>query len=193
MYKATKIKRIYLFNILTFIIFISNGQAQEVGSFLTCEDSIYKVEYTFTTRCKKNMLLEICFEFSHLIEFAKQKNTTIKLLESGENWYTVEYDYRYFIYTNNSIYKKTIIPQENLVKFEMINYSQNIGILPKVLAASGYYKVIANEKENEVTYYQKTILDRQMDRFYLKSVKRKTEEFFLNLKEYIEKFEDKND
>ncbi len=179
--------------ILLPIIGISNAQAQEIDSFLFVKDSIYTVEYKFTTICPEDKLLEIFYDFSHLMKFARTKNTTIKQLEKGENWHNVQYDYHYFIYKSSAIYKKTIIPKDTLVKFELINYSHNIGIIPKVLAAFGYYKITHENEENLVTYYQETILEGPMQWFHLNLVKSQTKEFLTNLKDYVKKFEDRND
>lgn len=183
-------------NLLFFIGFINcipYTQAEEINSFLSFEDSTYTVDYTFTTTCGKDKLLEIYYQFSHLVKWVKQTNMTFRLLKSGENWYIVQYDYHFFAYKSSTVYKKTIMGEDNLVKFEMINYSSNFDLVPKVISSTGYYRITPQKNQNIVTYYQKTILAQPINWFYLKWVENQTRKFLLDMQDYTKKFEDKVD
>lgn len=163
--------------------------AQDLDSFLVVEDSVYTIEYRFSTTCPEEKLLEIFFDFSHLGNLINTESTSLEKLDSGEGWYYVKYNYHYFFYKNISIYRKSILPDKKLVYFDLIYFEQNLGWAPEVLSSSGFYKILDNDTSNMVTYYQQTTLKGSCGKFYLDFVKKETESFLKQLRAYIKKFE----
>ncbi|MBN1695300.1 hypothetical protein JW879_07870 [candidate division WOR-3 bacterium] len=161
----------------------------DIDSFLTVKDSVYTVEYQFNTTCSEEKLLEVFYEFSHLENLINKKSTSLEKLDSGEDWYYVKYNYRYFLYKNTSIYRKVILPDENLVNFDVIYFEQNLDWVPEVLNSSGFYKIVKNDTNNTVIYFQETRLKGLCGKTYLDRVKKETEFFLKKLIAYVKGFE----
>ncbi len=177
--------------LIVFICFASIPAycSEDIDSFLTVSDSVYTIEYQFNTTCSEEKLLEVFYEFSHLKNLINKKSTSIEKLDSGENWYYVKYNYRYFLYKNTSIYRKVILPDEKLVSFDVIYFEQNLGWVPEVLNSSGFYKILKNDTNNTVIYFQETKLKGLCDKVYLDHVEKETEFFLKKLIAYVRGFE----
>ncbi len=183
------VKKMFLLFIFFSFVSIFTLYSQGIDSFLAVKDSVYTIEYQFNTTCSEEKLLEIFFDFSHLENFVNTKSTSIEKLDSGEIWYYVKYNYHYFFYKNISIYRKSILPDEKLVNFDLIYFEQNLGWAPEVLNSSGFYKILNNDTNNTVIYFQETKLKGLCDKVYLGHVKKETEFFLKKLIAYVRGFE----
>jgi hypothetical protein len=72
----------------------------------------------------------------------------------------------------------------------MIDFAQNIGVLPNVVDSRGYYEVTSEGEGYAVRYFQETILDTYLEGFYLTYVRSRTEDFLSKFENYIRGFED---
>ncbi len=189
--KAFNEKSDLLKYLVIFICFasISVHCSEDIDSFLTVEDSVYTIEYQFNTTCSEEKLLEVFYDFSHLENLINKKSTSLEKLDSGEGWYYVKYNYKYFFYKNISIYRKSILPDERLVSFDLIYFEQNLDWVPEVLNSSGFYKILNNDTNNTVIYYQQTKLKGLCDKIYLDHVEKETEFFLRKLIAYVKGFE----
>jgi len=165
------------------------AQAETLETFFKCEDTICVVEYTFTTTCAESLLLDICYDFIHLLNFAKQKHTKITQMDANDDRYTVIYEYSWLFYQSRSTYVKQLQRNLKRVIFEMIGFSQNVNIFPCVLKSDGYYEVGYYDLSRRVTYFQRTILDKKPTGFYLKYSAKATEDFLKNFESYVRKHE----
>ncbi len=176
---------------LSVIVFLNLSvvQADTLDVFFSCEDTIYIIEYTFSTTCGESLLLDICYDFGHLLNFANQKHTTITKMNAYDGCYTVIYEFSQFFYQSRSTYVKRLLPNLKRVYFEMIDFSQNIDIFPNVLKSYGYYEVGCNDLERKVIYYQKTILDKKPTGSYVAYTAKATEDFLKSFESYVRKHE----
>jgi hypothetical protein len=175
-------------SLLTTLFHICALRGDTLDAFSIHDDTTYIVEYSFTTTCSESLLLDICYGFGHLLNFAARKHTTISELTSGEDWYTVVYEYRYLFYRSRSTYTKRIEPDRGRVSFEMIDFEQNIRVLPVVVRSSGFYEISCGD-ERVVKYYQTTVLDGELTGFCLHYVINRTERFLRDFETYVKKHE----
>lgn len=171
-------------------ILITNATDKEIKGFLTVDDTVCITHYSFKTKCSRDKLLEIFYEFKHLKKFGGGGNTTIKKLAEGDDWYSVEYIYKYFIYRSRASYKREVDYENDRVLFKLIAFEHNIGIVPEVVSSSGYYKISKEEDCNEASYFQKDILDKALSGMHLNMVKKETKEFLYSLRDYVRKMEE---
>lgn len=171
------------------ILYVLNVTDCEIKNFLSIEDTVYTIEYSFETECSVYKLLEIFYDYNHMKEFGDGSSTTIAKIDDGGNWYHVEYRYKSLFYRNRAVYRKELDFTNNRVLFELIEYEHNIGIIPRVLSSSGYYCILEGDNCNLVTYYQENILERPMQWLYLKIVEDKTKRFLRSIRDYVRNFE----
>lgn len=176
------------FALLTTLLHVCALRGNTLDAFSVHDDTTYIVEYSFATTCSESLLLEICYGFGHLLNFATQEHMTISELTSGEGWYTVVYGYRYLFYRSRSTYTKRIEPDKGRVTFEMIDFEQNIRVLPVVVRSSGFYEIACGE-ERVVKYYETTVLDGELTGFCLDYVINRTERFLRDFEIYVKKHE----
>jgi hypothetical protein len=67
----------------------------------------------------------------------------------------------------------------------MIDYNQNIDILPSIISSTGYYQVTQDSSGCLVRYYQSVALSRRIEGWYAKRLKKETLQFFEDLMHYI--------
>ncbi len=165
-------------------------QAAELDGHFSVEDKKYIVDYSFNSTCSESLILNICYDFGHLLNFAAQEHTKIKQIDLNGDQYTVVYEYNYLFYRNRTTYLKTIEPRTNRINFYMLDFAQNISILPNVVESYGYYEVTSDAQGHAVRYFQETILDTELRGFYLTYVRSRTEDFLRKFEDYIRGFED---
>jgi hypothetical protein len=168
---------------------VSLLQGGALPAFFAHEGTKYTIKYAFTSTCSESMLLSICYDFGHVVDFAREVHTTISLVDSHDTWHTVAYEYHYLLYRSRSTYIKRLVLNESKVTFEMIEFDQNIKILPNVTVSAGCYEIGSEDGKRKVTYLQQTELDSELSGLCLRSIVRRTECFLRNLKDYVEKHE----
>lgn len=178
---------------VTILIFGLPSVTIRAGALDSCfivEDKKYVIDYCFHSTCSESLIMNICYDFEHLVNFAEQPHTEIRQDTSGLDFYVVIYDYQYLFYRSRSVYSKRMEPQQHRVFFRMIDFSQNIGVLPGVVDSYGYYEVTSDAEGCTVRYFQETSLDADLEGFYLTHVRSGTEAFLRKFENYIRGFED---
>lgn len=183
------VKRISLFILLMVCAIASFLDGETVDTVIRCDDASYTVEYSFLTVCGESLLLNICYDYGHLVNFAVQKNLTIEKLAEGSDWYNVVYEYHYLFYRNSTTYTKQLLTDSNIVVFEMVDFSQNFGLFPEVIESRGHYKIEEDDGGHKVEYYQEVVLDREFTGFYRNHLIKRTKEFLSNFENYIRSHE----
>jgi hypothetical protein len=164
-------------------------EGETIDTVIRCDDTKYTVEYSFMTVCDESLLLNICYDYGHLVDFAVQKNLTIGKLAEGPDWHNVVYRYHYLFYRNSTTYTKRLLTDSSMVTFEMIDFTQNLGLFSKVTESRGHYRIERDGEGHRVEYYQETVLDREITGFYLDHLMKSTNEFLSSFENYVRSHE----
>lgn len=181
--------RIALLALLLISAMASSLDGETIDTVIRCDDTKYTIEYSFRTVCDESLLLNICYDYGHLVNFAAQKNLTIDKLMEGSDWHNVIYKYHYLFYRNSTTYTKRLLIDSSMVIFEMVDFSQNFGLFPKVIESRGHYRIERDVEGHRVEYYQETVLDREITGFYLDHLMKATNEFLNSFEDYVRSHE----
>ncbi|MCL6590196.1 MAG: hypothetical protein K6U80_09615 [Firmicutes bacterium] len=149
------------------------------------EGASYVLEYSYTTKCPKDLLISILYDFDHLTRIATLAKT-IKLVDQGPNWYIVQYEYAYLGYHNRLSYLTTLEPDDNIVRYELIDFWQNIKLLPVPVSAKGYWKVIEGPEFNTIYDSQENIFEKPLSALAKLIMPKETMSYAARLEKYIE-------
>ena len=150
-------------------------------------DSCYSFRGSFVIKAEFDCLISILYDFKHLKNIISSANSII-LIQQGENWYDVGYTFKKFLFTNKSVYRKTLKLEEQKIVFKMISNWQNINLFPKVLSSSGYYRIECESTGYKIEYFQECkIKSTFLKDIYINKAKKESTKFMLELKEYVER------
>jgi hypothetical protein len=149
------------------------------------EGNSYVLEYSYTTRCSKGLLISILYDFDHLTRIATLAKS-IKLVEQGAGWYIVQYEYAYLGYINRISYLTTLEPEENIVRYELIDFWQNLKLLPVPTSAKGYWKVVEGPEFNTVYDSQENLFEKPLSALAKMIMPKETKSYIAKLEKYIE-------
>lgn len=178
-----------LFAVVTLLFGSLSSQATALGSYRTIADTMYSMEYSFISRADSTTLLDILFDFSHLQKYAGQSDLTITLLAHSPSQQTVLYSYDGFLFKGSAIINRVLRRSQSEITFALQSAQQNNKLLPRVIASTGWYRIIPGEYEgvpyNTVKYYQVTTTDRAVGRMYHHFARQQVTDFFTRLEKFI--------
>lgn len=177
-----------------FIIFISlttlikGAQRANFDYEFTQNDSSYSFLGAFWVKADPECLMQVIFDFKHIARYATGAQS-IELVQQGENWNEVTYTYRKFIiFENKSTWRRTLKRDEHKVVFEMLSNQNNLTLMPKVFASTGYYQIQPENTGYQIKYFQTCRLEMGLFKnTYLNQVKREAIKFLKEFNEYIER------
>lgn len=161
------------------------GQAQNHQYKIQQIKNGYTFSYTFETSLEKDSTLSILFSYNHLIKYSSQA-TNIKLISEDKNSYIVSFTLKYLIFSSESVYRRSIVPEKDLVLIEMLHFSHNSSLIPVILKSTVEYRVLSEGKKTKVTYLQKCLFEKKINWIYLKIIEGKLIESADELRKYLE-------
>lgn len=162
------------------------GEIDDVFYEFNHIDSCYSFRGIFLSQARFDCLIRILYDFEHLKNLIPGANS-IMLIQQGKNWYDVGYTFKMFLFTNKSVYRKTLKLEEKKIVFKMISNIQNTNLFPKMLSSSGYYQIKCESTGFTIEYFQECIINSTVLKdMYMHMAKKESKKFILKLKEYIE-------
>ncbi len=151
------------------------------------DDHTYEVVHRFETNCDRVQLLDILYDFSHLLEFMTDVDRLEKSHETATS-YRVTYSYKYLFYKSRLVFKKTKHEKESIIEFQLESNWDNVEFLPELVNVHGFWKVERGSAPDgwTVRYYQRSVFDDDIGFFYGKILKARTFKFLRSLERYIE-------
>jgi len=139
-------------------------------------------QVTGTERC----LMEVIYDFGHISRYAAGARSIEKGLE-GEDWYEVTYTYRrYLVFKNRSTWRRTLNRAKGRVDFEMTASENNLGMLPELLASTGYYQLAKEAQGYRLEYFQEcSVSDGTFSARYLKHARKAAIRFLEEFRQYV--------
>ena len=194
MVRIFNIRFILLFTVQLFIfsyhlhpLSAESWDVDEIHYQFNRADSSYSFLGSFVTRANFDCIVNILYDFEHLNNIITRAKS-ITLIKQGENWYDVCYTFKIFLFTNKSVYRKTLKLEEGKIVFKMISNDQNTNLFPQMLSSSGYYRIMSELGGYKIEYYQECIIKRTfLKDIYINKAKKESTKFMLELKEYIER------
>lgn len=116
----------------------------------------------FLSAGKRDCLLNVAFDFSHLRQFAPSW-VSLTRLEEGEGFYRVKYESRIPSVSSTSIYRKTLDRAAGRVEFvleEHLIHGVSSFLVPKMTASNGAYEITAKGEMFQVRYRQNLHLEK---------------------------------
>lgn len=144
----------------------------------------YTFSYSFESTLPKDSLLSVLFNFQHLVRYSSQISD-ISVISSELNSYVVSFSINYLFYSSKSVYRRTLLENRNTVLIEMIRFSHNSSIIPKVISSKVEYRVIQKGNKTLLFYNQECRFDKQINWFYLKILEGKLIDSSKELQRYI--------
>ena len=183
-----------LFTVLFFLFFYhphplsaESWEVDDVNYQFNRADSSYSFRGSFVSNADFDCIVSILYDFKHLHNIITRAKS-ITLLQQGEKWYDVCYTFKIFLFTNKSVYRKTLKLEEGKIDFKMISNEQNTNLFPQMLSSSGYYRIMSELGGYKIEYYQECIIKRTfLKDIYINKAKKESTKFMLELKEYIER------
>ncbi len=150
------------------------------------DDASYSFRGSFHVKADPECLIDVVFDIKHIINFTAGARS-IELLDQGNSWNEVQYVYRrYMIFENTSSWRRTLNKDEQKVAFEMIFNQNNMGIMPDILASSGYYQITPGETECRIEYYQTcTLKPGFLKDTFINRAEKEAIEFLREFKDYV--------
>ena len=177
-----------------FILFICfsfsiNASSDLSKDMLTIENSTpntFEINYYMPISSAPEKVLDICFSYSHIKNYINDLVKMIIINDNGDS-YTVQYQFKFLLYLNNTTYEKYYDRQENKVSFILKSFSQNLHIIPNLIASYGYYDIIKNNNHLTLHYYESMTIDKEIKPKDLAFSKMQITSYFKNMKKYINK------
>jgi hypothetical protein len=150
----------------------------------------FTYRFTLNSSLQVDSLLFLLYDFKHVKLYSTDASYQ-KLLNIEEKHYDIEILIKYMFYSSRSVYRRIFMPESSMVKIEMIESRQNSKLFPRILDYHARYSVIRENEFSVVSFIQNVTLDKSINRFYLKILREKLDEFEESLEEYIRKEEKK--
>lgn len=171
------------FLLITVFIVTSNGYAKNEN--FDYKDDSYSYSFTFSTNNHKSTVLAVLYEFDHLKKYSSGISKVRYLGKADENSYIVEICLEYLFYADKSVYKRTIFPDEGLIKIELEEFKTNSSLFPSVIRSYSEYKIFENGGKTTVEYKQTVSFNKGLNRVYLKIIKKRLGQFADDLIGYV--------
>lgn len=145
----------------------------------------YIFEYSLLTDLNKDTIIERLFDFS-IMKSHTNNVMKVYLVDSGVNYQIVKFEYNYFLFKPNAIYRREKDKENKVVRFFLLEYNGNNKIFPDILAETGYYEIKDTLSCNLVHYYQETYFERKPDIFYINLYKNGMKNFYKELNKMLQ-------
>ncbi|MBD3240853.1 MAG: hypothetical protein GF331_09730 [Chitinivibrionales bacterium] len=178
--------------VVLLVILCGVSLAGRARAELTWRDSTYEIHHSFSSGCPRDTLYEVFHKPAHMRRYLTDANLEIVVHDSSRAHNDITYIYRYFISRLELRFSRRIERDERMVSFTLTtSASYGSAIIPKVLRVYGYYRVADSAGTRKVDYYQKTTLDRDLNPFYIFFIRRDTDQFLVDLEQYLATIESK--
>lgn len=175
------------FAVLSLSLISNSSQKEDLDYEFIREENSYSFRGRIVVKTDFDCLISVLYDFKHIANI-ESSASSIVLLQEGENLYEACHTFKRLFFKHESIWRKTLKPDEQKIIFEMISYKHNSGLMPKVLSSSGYYQIKRVEGGYKVEYFQECKLKSAFLRgAYINRARKEAIKFVLELKEYIEK------
>lgn len=175
--------------VLLFQIII-NFQIKAQKIYYTFKQNGNKYSFTgnFVINTEPECLLEKLYNYNYLKEYNPDAKS-VELVQRGKNWYDVTYKYEImYFYESESIWRRTIIPEKQMIEYRMLSSTGNIGFIPKIVSSYGYYKVVPLTIGCKIIYYQECEIEKSVAQdMYAKEAKKSSIDFMKTLKKFVSK------
>lgn len=163
--------------------------AQKTDSiYFSQNDTTYSFYGRFMVVAQADCVIHICFNYQHIKAMAPAASE-IALIDEGENWNMIKYTYQLFPFKNESLWYRTIDPENLRVDFTLVSSKNNHSFMPQMISSSGYYRVRQLGGMLSVEYAQQCNLTRSfLTAWYLHAMKKKAVEFLDVFKNYSQKY-----
>jgi len=172
--------------ILLFLHPLYAGQPDGLDHEFTEDERQYAFRGSFQVTGTERCLMDVIYDFGHISRYAAGARSIEKGLE-GENWYEVTYTYRrYLVFKNRSTWRRTLNRAKGRVDFEMTASENNLGMLPELLASTGYYQLAKETQGYRLEYFQEcSISDGAFSARYLKHARKTAIRFLEEFRQYV--------
>ena len=182
-----KIKRRFLLSLILACALFQVAWAESKVS-MTFDKNQYTINYSIETTCSPKLTMEILYDFSHLVKVLPQ-SAKVTLLEQGDQWYIVQYDYNYILFKCRFVYKTVIIPEENAINFEMVSYWGNSDFIPSPVKAYGRHTIIPGPKYTTILSTQTCIFEKPVNSLKQTVIKYESGTAIAKIEKYLHKME----
>ena len=173
--------------LLSLPLILTGSQREKLDYEFIREKNYYSFQGRIVVKTDLECLISILYDFKHLANIESSAKSIV-LLREGENWYEACHIFKKLFFKHESIWRKTLKPDEKRIVFEMISHKHNSGLMPEVLSSTGYYQIKLEEEGYKVEYFQECKLKSALLKgAYIKKTKKEAIKFMRELKEYIEK------
>jgi len=175
------------FTVLIMPVMMLANEGNDIQYRFTQTDSSYSFYGSFKINSDPNCLIEISYYHEHILALAPDAKE-VKLLDQGSDWNQVSYTYRkYIFFENRTVWHRKLDKDKQKVDFCLLSSENNLGIMPRIISSSGYYKVINREGYLIMEYYQECELaSASLTEYYLEQMKKEAINFIHRFSEYAE-------
>lgn len=151
----------------------------------TWEGRDYDAAWQFGTTCPPETLLHVFFQPHHIRRCMERANLTIEVLDSGETRNRIAYTYAYLVSTLRLTFLRELDTAGRRVTFVMQACSvSGTNVVPTVVSSEGYYAIVDSAGAWRVRYWQKTVLDRDLNDLYMYFIRGDTRRVVRNQERY---------
>ena len=182
----------FLYVVVALIISIPSVHAQmnegdELVYQFEQKDSSYSFTGHFIIDSQPDLILRLIYTFENIPSYTPDI-VSCNLDQESDYGYDVTYQYKkLLIFKNESKWRRTLLLDEDKIKFELISSNSNIDIFPEVLSLSGYYQVSPLDGRCQVKYYQEAeFIANKLKKVYIYEVKKSLIKFLTELRIYLE-------
>lgn len=174
--------------LVSLAIVVSGNQEKNFDYEFIQEDTYYSFRASFLVKAESDYLIDLIYNFNNISEYTLGAQS-VELIQQGDNWYDVYYTYRkFFIFENESTWRRTLKPDEHKIVFEMLSSENNLKMMPEVISSTGYYQIIKEKDHCRVKYFQECLLKPGLfRRAYIAEAKQEAMTFLHEFKTYIER------
>ncbi len=179
---------VFIFSIINILLYSKNPKEELI--IKSIDDNSYIIDYSLNVNIDKKVLLQICYDTSHLRNYLN-KIVKLIIINSKPDSQTIAYEINFFFLYNYSIYKRQLIRAEDKIIFELTYFNQNLKFLPNILELKGFYKIVeVKDGVINFNYFQVTKIDKEVSKRDLIVAKNQIRIYFNNFKNYIKKFQE---
>ena len=174
--------------ILLFLVSTGHTERQDLNGVsyeFTQMGNLYRFCGTFSTSTDPDCLLNVFYDFDHLLNFITRADSII-LLHQGRNSYEVCYVYRKLLFESRFTYRKTLIQRDQRIAFEMVSNEQGFFSFPKVLSSRGYYEIKPRAEGCTFVYFEEARIGSKLPYRLVSMAKNEAIRFLEEIKKYTE-------
>lgn len=163
------------------------GENKEFDYEFVQQDTYYSFRAGFPVKCDPDSLIELIYPFKNISNYSSAQ--AVELVREGDNWYEVTFIYRkFFIFENQSTWRRTLKRNEGKIVFEMISSKNNLSIMPDIMSSTGYYQIIKDKDGYREEYLQECRLKPGLLKAaFIDQAKKEAIKFLQEFKEYVER------